>query len=178
VGEPVQNSRLRPGFLIGKNVTLLSKKINKIVSFYHEQLHAWCFICFCCFNPRCNKIIHCNKLHFTILKNLVKLKKWKITLHNIQYKKNICRYSWSRLMWSLFGLSAAYCDKITKAPFAEHYNRLLYKNLAIVIIQLMFSVSLGPKLITSTVFNFDKLLYITYVATTKGHSYKLMLLIS
>ena len=45
-------------------------------------------------------------------------------------------------------LLATYYDQIAKVPFAEHYNGLLLKNLGIVIIQLLLSVSSGSKVIT------------------------------
>jgi hypothetical protein len=51
-------------------------------------------------------------------------------------------------MLSWLMLSAAYFENIFYATFTEHYNRLLHNNLVIVLISLMLSVSLGPKVIT------------------------------
>jgi hypothetical protein len=51
-------------------------------------------------------------------------------------------------------LSDAYCDQIAYAPFAVHYNRLLVKNMVIVMIGLMQSVLLGPIVITLSRFHF------------------------
>jgi hypothetical protein len=58
-------------------------------------------------------------------------------------------------------LSVPYFDQITWYAFAQHYNSLLCKNLVIVFIQLMLSVSLSPNVIKLSGFNrkskFDKI---------------------
>ena len=78
--------------------------------------------------------------------------------------------SGSRLMWSQLMLSSAYCDQIAKDPFAQHYNISLCKNPVIVIIQLMISVSLSPKVITLSSFH-----CITICFCTNGKTIKLSL---
>ncbi len=53
-------------------------------------------------------------------------------------------------------LSVVYCDQIIQDPFAQDYKSLMYKNLVIVSIWLMLSVSLSLKvfcLLLSKYFN-------------------------
>ena len=56
--------------------------------------------------------------------------------------------SGSHLIWSRLMLSVAYCDQIAWVPLTKLYSRYLYNKSVIVIILLMLSLLLGPKVIT------------------------------
>jgi hypothetical protein len=58
----------------------------------------------------------------------------------------------SRLM-----LSVAHCDQIAWVPFAKLYRRLQYNKSVVVIIRLILSVLLNPKVITLSSFYYNKI---------------------